>query len=144
MITAPEARQKFREAIKKAFAQIVDKRKGQLETAASEIGKHRQSLEQYANGTVPRADVLLMAFIRWGLVIRIEDEAAGPGEPNRWECSMSRKSKVAPPRRPEPVQLPLFKAIDDLEDRHVDVRILRKGPAKIELGVEIGFPKPVL
>ncbi len=73
MISGLEAREKFRHSIKEAFAEVVGKRKGHLEVAAAAIGSSRQSLEQYAAGTVPRADVLLAAFIIWEMVIRIED-----------------------------------------------------------------------
>jgi hypothetical protein len=40
-----------------------------------------------------------------------------------------------------PVQLSLFDALQDLEDRDVDVKILKKGTGRLELGLEIGFKK---
>ena len=144
MISGLEAREKFRHSIKEAFAEVVGKRKGHLEDAAAEIGSSRQSLEQYAAGTVPRADVLLAAFIIWEMVIRIEDPSAGPGETKRWECSMAQKQRRAQASRREPEQLPLFRAIDDLEEQNLELKILRKGPTKIELGLEIAFPKRAL
>ena len=56
---------------------------------------------------------------------------------------MTRKSKLKR-ERPQSAQLPLFKAIDELEPENLDVRILRKWPQKIELGVNIAFPKGIL
>ena len=144
MITGPVAKQRFRDAILKAISEAVRKRKGKLEAAAEEIGVSRQALQQYAEGSVPGGEVLLTAFVQWGLVVRIEDPDASPGEPRWWECGLARKDKASMQKPPEPVQLPLFQAIDDLEDQHVDVKILRKSSAKIELGVDIAFPKRLL
>lgn len=144
MITGSDARQKFKDAVKRAFADVVNNRKGELEAAGREIGSSRQALQQYADGGIPGADVLLTAFIIWEMVIRIEDPTAGPGETRWWECSMAQKQRRAQAPRREPEQLPLFQAIDDLEEQNLELKILRKGPTKIELGLEIAFPKRAL
>jgi hypothetical protein len=144
MISGPDAREKFRRSIQEAFADVVRKRKGHLEAAASEIGVSRQSLEQYAVDRVPAADVLLTAFIIWEMAVRIEDPNAALGETKSWECAMTQKRRRTPAPRREPEQLPLFQAIDDLEEQNLELKILRKGPNKIELGLEIAFPKRAL
>jgi len=144
MINGPDAREKFRRSIKEAFAEVVRKRKGNLEAAAAEIGISRQSLEQYAVGRVPAADVLMAVFIIWEMVIRIEDPNARPGETKLWECSTTQKQRRAPAPSRAPEQLPLFQAIDDLKEQNLELKILRKGPHKIELGLEIAFPKRAL
>ena len=43
--------------------------------------------------------------------------------------------------RPKPVQMSLFEALDDLRDDNLEVKILKKGVGRIELGLEIGFKK---
>lgn len=144
MITGPDARLKFKQAVKKAFADVVNNRKGELEVAGREIGSSRQALQQYADGAIPGADVLLAAFIVWEMVIRIEDPDAAPGETRLWECSVTQKQRRVQAARRRPEQLPLFQAIDDLEEQNLELKILRKGPNKIELGLEIAFPKRAL
>jgi hypothetical protein len=144
MITGSEARDKFRRAIQDAFAEVVRSRKGELETAGLEIGSSRQALQQYADGSVPGGDVLLAAFVIWNMAIRIEDHNAGPGETKSWECSTAHKQHRTQAARRQPEQLPLFQAIGDLEEQNMDLKILRKGPTKIELGLEIVFPKRAL
>jgi len=144
MISGLDAREKFRRSIKEAFAEVVTKQKGNLEAAATEIGISRQSLEQYAVGRVPAADVLLAAFVIWETVIRIEDPNARPGETKLWECAITQRQRRAQSSRRAPEQLPLFQAIDDLEEQNLELKILRKGPHKIELGLEIAFPKRAL
>jgi len=146
MVIGKDARTKFRLAIRTAFRDVVRTRKGQLEAAASEIGVARQSLEQYAEGTIPRADVLLTAIVRWGLKIRIEDSDAAEIQQRWWECSASRGSLQmhTTPSKPEQLLLPLSQAIEDLGDEDVDLKILRKSPGRIELGVKIQFPRRLL
>lgn len=144
MITGSDARQRFKEAVKRAFADVVNNRKGELEAAGREIGSSRQALQQYADGGIPGADVLLAAFIIWEMVIRIEDPSAGPGETKCWECSVTHKQRPKQAAHRQPEQLPLFQAIYDLEEQNLELKILRKGPTKIELGLEIAFPKRAL
>jgi hypothetical protein len=142
MMTGKEAREKFRQAIRDAFAKVVQERRGQLEDAAAEIGSTRQALEQYAAGSNAGGDVVLMALVRWNLRIGIEDEIGSSEERRSWECGALRaKPRKTETRQPIQIPLPLFQAIEDLGEQNLDVRILRKGPGKIELGVEIAFPK---
>jgi hypothetical protein len=142
MMTGKEAREKFRQAIRDAFAKVVRERRGQLESAAAEIGSTRQALEQYADGSNAGGDVVLMALVRWNLRIGIEDESGSPEERCRWECGPLRaKPRKTETQRPIQLTLPLFQAIEDLGEQNLDVRILRKDPGRIELGVEITFPK---
>lgn len=141
-MTGKEAREKFRDAIRDAFAKVVRERKGQLESAAAEIGSTRQALEQYAAGSNAGGDVVLMALVRWNLRIGIEDEGSALEEKRHWECgALSGRSRKSETQRPVQLTLPLFQAIEDLGEQNLDVRILRKGAGKIELGVDIVFPK---
>jgi hypothetical protein len=138
-MTGAETRAECRKQIKAFFEQVVKERAGSLKIAGAELGVSRQAMEQYADGSIPGADVLLAAFVQWGIPVRIEDPASSSSTRPWWECGMIRKSadRAKPTRQPE--QLPLFRAIDDLDEQSVDVRILRKGPSRIELGVEIAF-----
>ena len=137
-----DARALFRGAIQRQFADIVRASAGRVGQKAAEIGAKRQQLEQYAKGTVPGSDVLLTAFIKWGLRIRIDDTGAYDQSPKWWECGMTAGGR---PRRhtPSPVQLPLFKAIEELKDQDMDVRITRKDPGRIRLAVDIVFREKI-
>jgi hypothetical protein len=142
MMTGKEAREKFRETIRDAFARVVRERKGQLESAAAEIGCTRQALEQYAAGSNAGGDVVLMALVRWNLRIGIEDKSGAPEEKRRWDCGALRsKPRKTETQQPIQLKLPLFQAIEDLGEQNLDVRILKKEAGKIELGVEITFPR---
>jgi hypothetical protein len=142
MMTGKQAREKFRKAIQEAFAAVVHARRGHLEAAAAEIGITRQSLEQYAEGSNAGGDVVLMALVRWNLPIRIEDDKSGPGEKRYWECgALQAPVRKSESRRPIQLSLPLYQAIEDLADQNLDVKILKRDPGRIELGVAIAFPK---
>jgi hypothetical protein len=143
MLKGKDARSRFQAAIKAEFAKQIKKREGHFAEAGEDLGVSRHMVELYAAGSVPRGDVLLTAFIKWSMVIRIENPDAASDEPRFWECSMTRKDKPKQ-KRPESAQLSLFKAIDELEPQNLEVRILRKGPQKIELAVDIAFPNGIL
>jgi len=139
-VLAPnQAREKLRKAIEQAFLHAKNEGNGQLQRKAAEIGLERQHMQQYAAGTTVPADVLLMAFMTWGITIRIEDEGAQQGEPKWWEFSIGGRDRGLRKRHPSPVQMSLFDALNELKDDHMEVRILRKGPGRLELGLEIGF-----
>lgn len=141
MLEPKEARDKLRKTIEQAFLRIKQQNNGQLEKAAKEIGASRQQLQQYASGTPAPADVLLMVFMKWGTTIRFEDERAKDGEPKWWDFSMSGRDGGFQKPRPKPVQMSLFQAIDDLQDDNLEVKILKKGVGRLELGLDIGFKK---
>ncbi len=134
-------RQKLRKAIEGEFLRIKTERKGELERAAKEIGADRQQMQQWAKGTPVPADVLLMAFMKWGRTIRLEDDEAQKGDYQWWEFSMSGRDGGLQKPRPRPVQMSLLDALNDLDEKNVDVRILRKGPGRLELGLDIGFKR---
>lgn len=141
MLTGPEARQNFRQAVKDAFTEVIRKRRGDLERAGLEIGSSRQALQQYADGGVPGADVLLTALLMWQMVVQINDPSARAGETKGWECSIKTRLSPVKAARTQPMQLPLFQAIDDLGEQDLELKIVRKGTRSIELGLEISFPK---
>ena len=136
-----EAREKLRKALQEAFLRAKNESRGQLERAAKEIGIGRQQMQQYAKGVTIPADVMLMAFMKWGSTIRLEDDEAKDIEPKWWEFSMSGRDQGFQKPRPKPVQMSLFEAIHDLHDDNLDVKIVKKGPGRLELGLEIGFRK---
>lgn len=138
-----QAKAAFGSAIRSVFQEIVRKNKGKLAQKAAEIGVERQQLEQYAGGTLPRGHVLLTAFIKWGIRVRIEDPNASESDPRWWECGMSAKDRARAISRPLPVQLSLFKAIEELGDKDMDVKILRKEPGRIQLAVDILFKEKI-
>jgi hypothetical protein len=90
--------------------------------------------------------VILTALLRWGWRLRIEDPAAKADEPQFWDCAVKRVGRTPASKQALPVQLelPLVKAIEDLQDRNVQVSIVRKGPGSIELSLGIAFPKRVV
>ena len=134
-------REKLRKAIEAQFLLLKNDNNGRLERAAEEIGAKRQQMQQYATGTTVPADVLLMAFLKWGVTIRIEEDHARQGEPSWWEFSMSGRDRGFQKPHPRPTQMSIFDALQDLEDNQLDVKILKKGQGRLELGVEIGFKK---
>ena len=138
-MTPQQAKARFCTAIQKEFRKVVVRNRGHLEQKASEIGVRRQQLEQYASGTVPRSEVLLTAFIKWGFVIRIDDPNAEADDPNWWECRMRGKDSKKAKSKPGPVQLPLFKAIESLKSDDMDVKVIRREPGRIVLGLDILF-----
>lgn len=141
MLDPNQTREKLREALEQEFLRAKNEGKGHLQRKAAEIGLERQNMQQYATGTTIPADILLQAFMTWGLTIRIEDEEAEEGEPKWWEFSMSGRDGGLRKSRPSPVQMSLFDALNELRDDHMEVKILRKGPGRLELGLEIGFKK---
>ena len=80
-----KARDKLRKAVEKEFLRLKDANKGNLERIAKELGVKRQQMQQYAKGTTVPADVLLMAFLKQGSLIRIDDEDAKRSESRWWE-----------------------------------------------------------
>ena len=139
MLESNQAREKLRKAMEKEFLRAKNEGKGHLQRKAAEIGIERQQMQQYAAGTTIPADVLLMAFMTWGITVRIEDEEAEEGEPKWWEFSMSGRDRGLRKPRPSPAQMSLFDALNKLRDDHLEVKILRKGPGRLEVGLEIGF-----
>jgi len=141
MLDPKEAREKLRKAIEREFLRVKNENRGQLERAAKEIGLDRQQMQQYAKGVPLPADAMLMAFMKWGMTIRIEDEQAKDGEPKWWEFSMSGRDLGFQKPRPKPVQMSLFDALQELQDDNLEVKILKKGVGRLEVGLEIGFKK---
>lgn len=141
MLDPKEAREKLRKAIAQEFLRAKNENKGQLERAAKELGLKRQQMQQYSRGVTIPADVLLMAFMKWGTNIHIQDEQAREDEPKWWRFSMSGRDGGIQKPHPVPVQMSLFDALHDLQDDSLEVKILKKGPGRLELGLEIGFKK---
>jgi hypothetical protein len=130
-------KQSVRNCIQSKFAEVVKNVKSgpaSLSQVASQIGVTRQMLDQYAGGSIPKADVLLAAFLKWGWVIRVES----PGKSPAWsEFSASDMEGGVRNRKREPVQLSLFDALTDL-DQNIDILKKSVGRAEFELQKALG------
>ena len=93
-------------------------------------------LDQYATGSVPKADVLIAAFLKWDWTIKIDNPAKeGP----RWfEFALSDIDGGLKKRKPKPVQLSLFEALNDMGE---NIETLKKSVGRVELEVERAFGK---
>lgn len=132
-LTPHEIQEKIAKAISERFRELVRnarKRRGALTELAAQLGVERPALDQYAVGSVPGADVLLTAFLKWDWIVRIENPGATPA----WcEFSMIGLDKESQKFKRQPVQLSLFDALTEL-DEHLNV--LKKSVAKAESEIE--------
>jgi hypothetical protein len=137
-LNADQYRLRIRDAIQRKFIELVNGVKsghGSLAEVAAQLGVRRQALDQYANGSVPASDVLLMAFLEWGWVIRVDGHK---GQPSWCEFSVSDMEGGIKRRKPEPVQLSLFDALTEL-DQGMDT--LKKSVGRVEFEVNRAFGK---
>lgn len=129
-------RQQIRKEIKRRFEQLVrNVRNGteSLETVAAQIGVSRTMLPNYAKGSVPEADVLLTAFLKWDWHIEIKETGGTPG----WcEFGLSDVEGGIERRKAEPTQLSLFDALEDL-DQSIDT--LKKSVGRAEAEIRRAF-----
>jgi len=109
--------------------------RGSLSEVAADLGVSRQALDQYANGSVPASDVLLMAFLKWGWVVKVEDHH---GQPSWCEFSVSDMEGGVKTRKRAPVQLSLFDALTDL-DQNMDT--LKRSVGRVEFRDRKGLRK---
>ena len=131
-----QLRASIRAEIQKKFAALVNKVKsgrGSLADVVAQIGVTRQALSQYAKGSVPQADVLLSAFLKWDLTVRIEDT---DGTPDWCEFSISDVEGGVKRRRPEPIQLSLFDALTDFDQ---NLERLKKSVGRVESEIERAY-----
>src|SRR5271156_6027770 len=114
-LTAEQARAKFRKIVHAYFRELVNDVRnagGSLPDVAKQIGVTRQMVEQYAEGPLPKADVLLTAMLKWDWVVRMENPGATPA----WcEFSMSDVDKESKKLKRQPVQLSLLDALAELD-----------------------------
>src|ERR1035441_10329082 len=82
------------------------------------------------SGSVPASDVILMAFLKWDWVIRVEDHQ---GQPSWCEFSVSDMEGGIKRRKREPVQLSLFDALTGL-DQNMDT--LKKSVGRVEFEIK--------
>src|SRR5712671_1178913 len=115
-LTPEDLQGKIREEIKKKFKDLVKearKQRGQLSELANQIGVEYQMLDNYAKGSMPGADVLLAAFLRWDWTIEIRSPGATPA----WcKFSMTDMDKESRKLKQQPLQLSLFDALTELDD----------------------------
>jgi hypothetical protein len=131
-------RKQIRDEILREFAEVVRNVKsgsGSLSDVAAQLGISRQALSQYAEGAVPQSDVLLVAFLVWDWVLRIENI---PGSPAWCEFSVSDMEGGVKKRRQAPVQLSLFEALADLDG---NIEVLKKSVGRVESEIERAFGK---
>jgi hypothetical protein len=139
VINTDEFRSLVCKEITKKFMDLVATARGSRgsKTAiAAQIGVQRQMLDQYANGSVPQADVLLAAFLKWGWSIRVYNPS--DETPHWWEFALSDIDGGLQKRKPEPVQLSLFEALTDMEEK---IETLKKSVGRVEFEVERAFGK---
>ncbi len=137
-LTPSQARTKIRKRIKEMFADLlaeVRNGKRSLPDVAKQIGLTRQMLEQYAGGSIPKADVLLTAFLKWDWILRIDNRG---GTPAWCEFGMSDLDKDSKKLKHNPVQLSLFDALEELD---IQLEVLRKSVAKAESEIERSLQK---
>jgi hypothetical protein len=131
-----EFRKQVRKEIKRQFEGLVNEiRKGtaSLESVAAQIGVSRTMLPNYAKGSIPEADVLLTAFLRWDWRIRIEETG---GTPEWCEFGLSDVAGGIERRKAEPTQLSLFDALGDLEQ---NIDTLKKSVGRAEAEIRRAF-----
>ena len=132
-LTPEDLKSKVREEVKKKFKKLVEdarKERGRLSALADQIGVPYQMLDNYAQGSMPSADVLLATFLKWDWTIEIRS----PGDtPARCKFAMTDMDKESKKLKQQPVQLSLFDALTDL-DGHLEV--LKKSIARAEAEVE--------
>jgi hypothetical protein len=132
-LTPEELTSKVREEIKKKFKKLVEearKHRGQLSQLAKQIGVPYQMLDNYAEGSMPAADVLLATFLRWDWTLAINSPGATP----TWcKFSLTEMDKESKRLKQQPVQLSLFDALTDLDDH---LAALKKSVARAEAEIE--------
>ena len=132
-LTPEDLTNKIREEVKKKFGKLVEearKHHGQLSQLANQIGVLYQMLDNYAQGSMPSADVLLTTFLKWDWTIEIRSPGATP---SRCKFAMTDMDKESKKLKQHPVQLSLFDALTDL-DGHLEV--LKKSVARAEAEIE--------
>jgi hypothetical protein len=137
-LTPNDARAKFRKTIQAYFRRLVSEVRsadGSLPEVGKQIGVTRQMLEQYAAGSLPKADVLLTAMLKWDWIVRIDNPGATPA----WcEFSMSDVDKESKKLKRQPLQLSLLDALTEL-DGQLDA--VKKSVARVESEVERSLGK---
>jgi transcriptional regulator with XRE-family HTH domain len=124
--------------IKRKFAELVKNVKsgpGSLSGVAAQLGVSRQALSQYAEGSVPQADVLLAAFLKWDWSIRVENRG---GTPAWCEFSLSDVDGGVQRRKREPIQLSLFDALTDFDN---NLQTLKRSVGRVEIEIDRAFGK---
>jgi hypothetical protein len=128
-LTPTQARAKFRKAVQAYFRKLVNDVRsadGLLPEVAKQIGVTRQMLEQYAEGSLPTADVLLTAMLKWDWIVRIDNPDATPA----WcEFSMSDVDRESKKLKRQPLQLLLLDGLTELDG---SLETLKKSVAKVE------------
>src|SRR5579862_9042916 len=128
-LTPDELQAKIRKVVKQKFQDLVKQartQRGLLSELAKQIGVKHSMLDQYADGSMPGADVLLTAFLKWDWSIRIESPGATPA----WcEFSVGDMDKESKKLKRQPVQLSLFDALTELDDQ---LEVLKKSVARAE------------
>jgi hypothetical protein len=122
--------QLFRAEFATALSAVIGKDRGAPSRAADKLGVSRQAMSLYlGRKATPNSSILSKAFMVWPkLNLNVE------GIPLN-----SNSFKVPQPQSASPVQMLLFDAISEVEDRQLNVRVLKKGVHSIELKVSIDF-----
>ena len=138
-INAEDFRAQARKEITRKFVELLEgvrTNRGSRAVIAAQIGVRRQMLDQYASGSVPQGDVLLAALLKWDWKITVENPATDG--PAWFEFGLSDLDGGLQKRNPEPVQLSLFEALSDMEEK---IDTLKKSVGRVEFEVSRAFGK---
>jgi hypothetical protein len=120
------------EIARKLLAQIGAKR-GARTKAAATLGVCKQAMSLYLNEkATPGSEVLRRACLLWNLSFEVEGTVVN-----------SSSFRQLAPQPPRPVQLSLPKAISEMKNQQLTVKVLRKGPTSVDLEVSIDFKRAV-
>ena len=120
----------FREEIARVLSRVIGEERGAQARAAKRLGISRQAMSLYlAKKATPSSAILGRACALWPpLSFRVD------------EITMDSSSFRSPdPESPSPVQMSLFDAISVVDNRQLEVQVLKKGVDSIDLKVSIDF-----
>jgi len=126
----PKSEALFREEIARVLSRVIGEERGAQARAAKRLGISRQAMSLYlAKKATPSSAILGRACALWPpLSFRVD------------EITMDSSSFRSPdPESPSPVQMSLFDAISVVDNRQLEVQVLKKGVDSIDLKVSIDF-----
>jgi len=121
---------RFRATFAVALSDAIGNQRGAQSKAAEKLGISRQAMSLYLKGkATPNSAFLGRVFANWPqLILKVEEIEL-----------KSSDYKPAGPQLSPPLQLTLFDAISEVDNRQLEVEILRKSAHSIDLKVSIDF-----
>lgn len=126
----PRAEQLFRDEIARGLSLAIGAERGAQSRAADQLGISRQAFSLYMNRrATPSSAILGRICAKWPqLSFNIDNF--------RMNASCFN---IQQPTSRSPIQMSLFDAISEVENKQLDVKVLKKGVNSIELKVSIDF-----